>query len=65
MTRKSNTDIAQELAAIRALGTELIQRTSRLEEELAPFQEKAPRKGKRKPDIVQERIDKRNKRILR
>jgi hypothetical protein len=71
MTRKS-ADIARELAEIRALGTklrdlgaELINRTSRLEEEPAPIQGKAPRKGRAKPDIVQTAINKRNKRILR
>ena len=66
MTRRSDTEIAKELAAIKAIGAELIQRTSRLEEELAPVQEQAPRKGRaKKPDIVQTAIDKRNRRIRR
>ena len=61
---KRPTDITKELQAIRALFAEGLQRTSHLEEELAPIQGKAPRKG-RKSDIVQAAIDKRNKRISR
>jgi hypothetical protein len=51
-------DIAQELE-------EIIQRASRLKQELAPVQERAPRKGPKKRDPVQKAIDKRNARIRR
>ena len=56
-------DIIRELGHLRALGAEIVQRSSRLEEDLAALQGKAPRKAK--PDIVQAAIDKRNRRIYK
>ena len=61
MPRK-NADIIKELQTLRALGAEVVQRTSRLEEELAPVQGSAPLKGLTK---AQQAILRRNKRILK
>jgi len=50
-------DTAKEIKALRALAIEMLQRTSRLEEELSPVQGKAPRKGnlRRVPSTVERR----------
>lgn len=55
-------DIIKELQAIRALNAESLQRTSRLEEELAPVQAPARPKGL---TPTQKAILKRNKRFLK
>ncbi|HEY4287297.1 MAG TPA: hypothetical protein VGN00_09390 [Puia sp.] len=55
-------EIIKELQAIRALNAESLQRTSRLEEELAPVQAPARPKGL---TPTQRAIMRRNKRILR
>lgn len=55
-------DIIKELQTLRALGAEVVQRTSRLEEELAPVQGPARPKGL---TPTEKAILKRNKRILR
>jgi len=43
----SSTDTIKEIKAIRALALELVQRTSRLEEEHSLVKGKAPRKGRK------------------
>lgn len=60
---KAKQNIVKELRSLRALGAEIIERTSRLEEELAPVQAPAPRKGRRDP--VKEAVERRNKRIFK
>lgn len=57
--------IHKELQALRALGAEVVERTSRLEEELVPFKARTPRKGRVvKKDKAQLAVDKRNRRII-
>jgi hypothetical protein len=62
--KKQPNHIARELRAIKALFAEGLNRASRLEEELAPIQGLAPRKGK-KPDVAQLAVDRRNKRMMK